>query len=86
MLTITPLGALRLFGYLRPHLANEAQNKSRFSTDAHRQFTTMGRDVEMLSVVPREGAWQGHSDCSGACRLYKGSLQNKRKRRFLDPE
>ena len=35
------------------------KNKSRQSINAHRQFKAIGLDIEMLSVVPGEGAWQG---------------------------
>lgn len=42
------------------------------------KFKVMGLDPEMLSVVPEEGGWRGHSPCSGFCHLlHKGSLQNK---------
>ena len=51
---------------LGPILLMDEQNKWRQSTDAHRHSSQLcGLGGEMLRVVPGEGAWRGHSHCSG---------------------
>ena len=39
--------------------------------------TSQGSCGSMLSMVPREGAWRGHAQCSGVRCLCKGSLQDQ---------
>lgn len=64
ILSIEPLALSGLSDTWGRILLTDAQNKMRRSTDAHRHNSELWQlDAETLSIILREGAWQGHSHC-----------------------